>query len=56
MGQQVYKVKLLPTIVQLYLVFYISLLEPYRSRPKFQSLAVKKLKKGSWEIKVIITF
>jgi len=46
-GQQVYKLELLPAMARLYLVFYVSLLEPYKLRPRFQPLVVEKLKEGS---------
>ena len=36
-----------PNNLLMHLVFYISLLEPYRSCPRFQPLAVKELEEGS---------
>ena len=55
-GQQAYKLELLPAMAWLYLVFHVSLLEPYRSCPGFQPPAVEELEKGSWEVKAIVAY
>jgi hypothetical protein len=34
-GQQAYKLELPPAMAQLHPVFYVSLLEPYKLRPRF---------------------